>query len=185
MPTPDPRKVVAAPRPRPALLVAACLLLAGLGVALFFVLAEEEATPPPARDLASALARARGADDPFAGLTEVELALGADCLRLAVADTEAERGQGLRGVRELGPYDGMLFVNASDATSAYTMSGVTVPLDIAWFSRTGEPAGRAEMEPCPEGGPDCPLYSADGPYRFAVETLAGGLPSGALGSCPS
>jgi hypothetical protein len=65
------------------------------------------------------------------------------------------------------------------------MSGVTEPLDIAWYDATGEPVSRAAMEPCPEDGPDCPLYHADGPYRFALETFRGELPSGGLGSCPS
>ena len=174
------------PRPRPALMVVLSLAIAAAGAALFFVLpAGEESGPPPARDLTTALAEVGTAQAPFRGLTEVELALGDDCVRLAVADSEAERGQGLRGVTELGPYDGMLFVNQADTSTAYTMSGVTVPLDIGWYASDGEPAGRAEMEPCPEGGPGCPLYSADGPYRFAVETLGGGLPSGSLGACPS
>jgi uncharacterized membrane protein (UPF0127 family) len=79
----------------------------------------------------------------------------------------------------------MLFVNESDVMVGYTMSGVTVPLEIGWYAADGEPVSRTELEPCPEGGPDCPPYSADGAYRFAVETLGGGLPSGGLGSCPS
>ena len=169
-----------------------CLLLAGLGAALFFLFAEEESTPPPARDLASVLDRAtpvtRGE---FAGMTEIALAVGDECVRLVVADSETERGQGLRGRSDLPgddgtrPYAGMLFVYDADSTASYTMSGVTDPLDIGWYSRDGEPVDRAEMEPCPEGGPDCPLYSSDEPYRFALEAARGELPSGALGSCPS
>ena len=178
MPTPEPRV-------RPALLVVACLLIAAAGVGLFFALDEDEASPPPAGDIASALETARPADEPFDELTEVALAVGDSCVRLLVADEEAERGAGLRGVTDLGGYDGMLFVNESDVTSAYTMSGVTEPLDIGWYDAGGALVSRTAMEPCPEGGPDCPLYSADGPYRFALEAFAGGLPSGGLGGCPS
>ena len=178
-PTPEPRV-------RPALLVVVCLVLAGAGVGLFFAFnQEEESSPPVADDLASALGDARPATEPFGGLTEVALAVGDDCVRLLVADEEAERGAGLRGVTDLGPYDGMLFVNEADVTSAYTMSGVTEPLDIGWYDAGGGLVSRTAMKPCPDGGPDCPLYSADGPYRFALETFEGGLPSGGLGGCPS
>lgn len=173
---------------RPALLVVLSLVIAGAGIGLFFAFDEgEESSPPPAGDLAAVLEQARPVTaGEFAGLTEVALAVGDDCLRLVVADSEAERGQGLRG-RDEGPrpYDGMLFVNQSDVTSAYTMSGVTEPLDIGWYTYEGEPVGRAELEPCPEGGPDCPLYSADRAYRFAIETARGEFPSGGLGDCPS
>ena len=187
-PTPDPdsRQVVATPRVRPVLFVALSLLIAGVGVGLFFAFnQEEESSPPVADDLASALADARPASEPFGSLTEVALAVGDDCVRLLVADDEAERGAGLRGVTDLGPYDGMLFVNEADVTSAYTMSGVTEPLDIGWYDAGGGLVSRTAMEPCPEGGPECPLYSADGPYRFALETPPDELPSGALGGCPS
>ncbi|MBA2326870.1 MAG: DUF192 domain-containing protein [Actinobacteria bacterium] len=172
--------------PRLGLVVGLCLVVAGAGVAVFALLASSESAPPPppAKAIASALESARPASEGFIGYPETELALGDDCLRVAVADDEAERGQGLRG-RDLGPYDGMLFVNESDTTAAYTMSGVTVPLDIGWYTHDGEPVDRTEMEPCPEGGPDCPLYSADSSYRFALETLRGELPTGSLGGCPS
>ena len=179
-PTPDPAQ------PRVVLVVAAFIVLvAGAGVAVFALLGTEESDPPPAGDLTSALAEAGPAGAPFAGLTELQLAVGDDCLRLVVADAEAERGQGLRGRTELAPYDGMLFVNQSDTTAAYTMAGVTVPLEIGWYTAAGDLVDDTEMVPCPEGGPDCPLYSAAGRYRFALETLGGGLPSGSLGACPS
>ena len=186
-PTPEPAR----PRGlgRPALLVVVALLIAAAGVGLFFALDEEdkdqESGPPPADDIAAALSGAAAAEAPFDELTEVELAVGDDCVRLLVADDEAERGSGLRGVTDLGPYDGMLFVNETDVTSAYTMSGVTEPLDIGWYTADGAPVSRAELEPCPEGGPGCPLYSADGPYRFGLETFRGELPSGGLAGCPS
>jgi len=171
-------------RERLLLAVAGLLIVGGAGLVVFALLDSSESAPPPANAIASALEQARPASDEFAGFTETSLALGDDCLRLVIADTTEERSQGLRG-ETIGSYDGMLFVNEDDTTSAYTMAGVTVPLDVGWYSRTGEPVDRAEMEPCPEGGRDCPLYSATGPYRFALETLRGELPSGALSGCPS
>ncbi len=178
VPTPD-------RAPRLGLLVGLCLVVAGAGVMVFALLDSSESAPPPAADIAAVLDAPRPADAPFTGLTEVALAVGDDCLRVVVADSEAERGQGLRGHPEFGGYDGMLFVNESDSTSGYTMSYVTVPLDIGWYARDGELVDRTEMEPCPRGGPDCPLYSADDRYRFGLETLRGELPTGSLGGCPS
>src|SRR5688572_11200448 len=190
-PTPEPgdRQVIAMPRVRPPLLVVLSLVILGAGVGLFFAFDEDqEWSPPVADDVAAVLARAQPTTNAaeFEALTEVALAVGDDCLRVVVADSEAERGQGLRGHDEgPRPFQGMLFVNESDVTSAYTMSGVTHPLDIGWYDADGEPVDRAELEPCPEGGPDCPLYRAEGPYRFALETSRGERPSGGLGDCTS
>jgi uncharacterized membrane protein (UPF0127 family) len=177
-PTPD-------RRPSAVLAVAAALIGVGIGVLVYAFLDASDAPAPPATGIASALEKARPASEEFPGLTEAHLALGDDCLRVVIADIGPERGQGLRGRPDLGPYDGMLFVNEEDVTSAYTMAGVPVPLDIGWYTADGDPVDRTEMQPCPAGGPDCPRYSANDRYRFAVETLGGGLPSGALGACPS
>lgn len=128
---------------------------------------------------------AQPASGPFPGLTETQLAVGDDCLRLVVADDDDERFQGLTARSDVGAYDGMLFVFDDDSTSTFTMSGVPVPLSIGWYDRDGRPAGREAMVPCESSRADCPSYAADDPYRYAVETLDGGLPGGALGACPS
>ena len=174
---------------RARLVVLAAVVLAvvvagvGLAIALFSERSSTEPAPPPAAFLVAALAGARPAGEPFPDLTELRLAVGDDCLRLVVADEVEERVDGLRGRTELGAYDGMLFVFDSPSNSSFTMSGVTTPLDIGWYAASGQPAGRAEMEPCPSRASDCPAYSAGSPYRFAVETLGDDLPAGALGAC--
>ena len=85
--------------------------------------------------VSAVLPRATPARAPFAGLSELKVAVGYDhCLRLAVADTLDERVAGLRDRTDLGPYDGMLFVFQGPSNSGFTMSGVTVPLDIAALS---------------------------------------------------
>jgi len=174
---------------RARLVVSAAVALAvvvggvGLAIALFSGSNSTEPASPPAGFLVAALAAARAADDPFRDLTELQLAVGDDCLRLVVADEVDERVDGLRGRTDLGAYDGMLFVFDSPTNSSFTMSGVTTPLDIGWYSASGQPVGRTEMEPCPSRAPDCPAYSAGSRYRFAVETLGGDLPAGALSGC--
>jgi uncharacterized membrane protein (UPF0127 family) len=109
-----------------------------------------------------------------------------ECKRVAVADTLAERHEGLRGETDLTPYDGMLFVFGSDSDARFTMADTLVALDIGWYSAEGLPVDRTTMQPCPEGDDaTCPEYSATGKYRYALETPAGQLGGGALAGCSS
>ena len=63
------------------------------------------------------------------------------------------------------------------------MSGVTVPLDIAFFGTDGVRDSSRAMKPCPKAEVECPTYRADGAYLYAVETLKGGLSAGPLTAC--
>jgi hypothetical protein len=134
--------------------------------------------------IAEMVAVAGAAAEPFPALTELELAIGGRCARLAVADTPSERARGLMAVTDLGPYDGMLFVFDGDVEDAFTMHRTRLALDIGWYDGAGEPVDRAGMVPCPEpDAADCPLTRASGRYRYAVEVPAGGLGRGALAAC--
>jgi hypothetical protein len=125
------------------------------------------------------------AQAPFQGLGEVHVAVGDRCLRLAVADSLSERVAGLRDRTDLAPYDGMLFVFPGPSEAGFTMSGVTAPLDIGFYEADGRVRSHRRMAPCPDKvESQCPVYRADGPYQYAVETLEGQLPSGPLGPCP-
>jgi uncharacterized membrane protein (UPF0127 family) len=172
---------------RRAVAAAVVLVVAAavIGGALVLVLGDDDDTPAPAGTLAGVLAGASPATAPFRGLTEVQLGVGGDCLRTVVADDVDERGTGLMRRRELGPYGGMLFVFEGPTQGPFTMSDVPVPLDIAWYDAAGRPVDRLVMQPCPDRPPsECPSYRSRGPYRYAVETLEGELPAGALGGCP-
>jgi len=159
-----------------------------LSVALVKVL-DEVADPAPdagGMPLTAILPSSVAASAPFRGLSEVKAAIGYDhCLRLVVADSEAERVAGLRGhAGDLGPYDGMLFVFQGPTEAAFTMSDVNDPLDIAFFEQDGARNSTRAMKPCPEKAEnECPVYRADGPYVFAVETKPGQLPSGPITAC--
>jgi uncharacterized membrane protein (UPF0127 family) len=123
------------------------------------------------------------ASAPFAGLTETRLEVGGRCLRAVVADSEAERVEGLRQRSDLGPYDAMLFVFPEPTITSFTMSTVPVPLDIGFYAADGLPVSRLRMKPCPHAEADCPGYHATGAFTLALETLGGKLPSGALSGC--
>lgn len=132
--------------------------------------AERTASPVPGFDYVAC------ADDVAppeleADFGETELATG-DCY--LVAETPAQRSQGLMGVTDLGDTAGMVFVFDQDVQHSFTMRDTPMPLSIAWFDAAGELVSTHDMEPC-IGQDDCPSYSATGPYRFAVEVPQGQL----------
>lgn len=113
--------------------------------------------------------------------TVTEIELDGRNLRVAVAATVEERSQGLRGVTDLGDLDGMLFRWDTDLVStAFTMAGTLIPLDIAFFAADGSFVDGFRMDPC-ETDP-CPTYAAAAPYAFALETPASALPAPGPGS---
>ena len=129
------------------------------------------------------LLRTSAASALFASLTEAHVAVGGRCLRVVVADDEPERVQGLRQRRDLGPYDGMLFVFDAPTQTTFTMSTVPVALEIGFYDADGAPVSQRHMQPCPHAEADCPSYSAGAAFTLALETLGGKLPSGALSGC--
>jgi uncharacterized membrane protein (UPF0127 family) len=129
------------------------------------------------------LAPTTPASAPFASLTATQLGVGGRCLHVVVADDTAERVQGLRQRSDIGPYDGMLFVFDAPTATSFTMSTVPVGLDIGFYGADGSPVSRRHMKPCPSAEADCPDYHAGGPFTYALETLTGKLPSGALSGC--
>ena len=126
----------------------------------------------------------RAASAPFPGYRETRLDLDGRCRRVAVADTVSLRADGLRGHVDLGPYAGMLFVFDDDTASAFTMSGVTAPLEIGWYAADGSRVGGAHMAPCPDRTQaDCPVYASKRRYRLALETPGGSTSVSGLAPC--
>ena len=109
----------------------------------------------------------------FRGYREVRIASGGRCMRVVVADTAARRERGLRGVVDLAPYGGMVFAQAHDTDAAFTMAGVSEPLEITWYGSDGRSVGATLMRPCPDVAARCPVYANNRPYRFALETPGG------------
>jgi uncharacterized membrane protein (UPF0127 family) len=172
---------------RPVVITLLVLGAIALAVGLVAVL-DAVADPEPnagSIPVSAILNRQTPAESPFEGLGELKVAVGYDrCLRVVVADALDERVAGLRDRTDLGPYDGMLFVFDGPTETAFTMSGVTDPLQIAFFGSDGSRHSGRLMEPCPDSfETECPLYRADGPFQYAIETRKGQLPSGPLTAC--
>jgi uncharacterized membrane protein (UPF0127 family) len=134
---------------------------------------------------ATAIANASPANEPFPELTALRLAVGDRCIRLLVADSLDERVAGLRQRRDIGDYDGMLFVFDGAADVGFTMSTVPVPLDIGFYDADGKLVSTRHMKPCAKAENACPVYRSDEQFMYALETLKGKLPAGGISTCPS
>ena len=106
---------------------------------------------------------------------------GSRTLCVAVADTEAQRQQGLMGRHDLGGYDAMVFRFPSDSSVRFFMRDTPLPLSIAWYDSAGAFVSSTDMDPCPTRD-GCPTYGAAGPYRVAFEVPKGALAGAGLGS---
>jgi uncharacterized membrane protein (UPF0127 family) len=168
------------------------VVLAGVGVALLAVgivkLVGDDPTggssgAGSSQSLTAALAAATPADSPFPELTAARIAVGGRCIRVVIADTLAERVEGLRQRSDVGGYDGMLFVFDGATDTAFTMSTVPVPLDIGFYDGTGKLVSDEHMLPCAKAEDQCPVYRADGSFVYALETVKGKLPAGSLAGC--
>lgn len=93
---------------------------------------------------------------------------------MAMAETSAQRSQGLQGVTELpGGLDGMLFVFDQPRTASFHMRTVGLDLDIWWFDPGGVVIGSTEMTTCIDEV--CVDYPSPGEIGWALETPAGAL----------
>ena len=120
------------------------------------------------------------AEAPFDTLTAGTIRVGGRPVDVVVADSLAERVQGLRGRPDPAPYAGMLFVFPADTTVAFTMAGVPDVLDVAFFDARGRRVDQLRMKPCAGTDATCPVYEADGAYRYTLETAPGAMPTGRL-----
>jgi hypothetical protein len=99
------------------------------------------------------------------------MVIGDEELIVAVADTSAERSQGLRGASDLGELDGMWFIHDGVGPVSYTMQQTLIPLDIWFIDGEGVIVGTTEMEPCPDD--PCPSYPSSEPVLWVLETELG------------
>jgi len=95
-----------------------------------------------------------------------------------LADSSADRGQGLMGVTSLGTPEAMAFVWDRPTSGAFFMFQTVTPLSIAWFDTDGLLVSTADMDPClSDDSADCERFRADGQYVLALEVFQGDLAS--------
>ncbi len=113
------------------------------------------------------------ASQPVLGVFDIgSVSVDDTTLRVAIAASDEERAQGLRGVDTLPDgVDGMLFVFGEERPASFGMEDTIIPLDIWWFDGDGVLLGSTDLEPCP--GPPCPVYASPGGVAWALETPAG------------
>lgn len=138
--------------------------------------------PPDPKGVVGAWSEPVGGRTPLAGFGEtaatITAADGTVCeVCLLTAITREQRATGLMFVTdpELGGYDGMVFAFESDAGSGFWMRNTRLPLSIAYFDGDGVLVSTTDMEPCPDNEPNCPVYPASGPFRYAIEVPQGRL----------
>jgi hypothetical protein len=110
-------------------------------------------------------------ESPFFDGDTARMVIGDEELTVAVADTSAERSQGLRGASDLGELDGMWFSHDGVGPVSYTMQQTLIPLDIWFIDGGGVIVGTTEMEPCPDD--PCPSYPSPEPVLWVLETELG------------
>lgn len=108
---------------------------------------------------------------PFFDGDTVTVVVGDERLVVAVADTSAERSQGLRQAVDLGGLDGMLFIHNAEGPVSYGMRDTLIPLDIWFIDAGGTIVGTSEMEPC--DSEPCPSYPSPEPVLRVLETEMG------------
>jgi uncharacterized membrane protein (UPF0127 family) len=103
----------------------------------------------------------------------VEVLVGETPLVVALADEETERQQGLMEIADLGDFDGMLFAWTEPITTGFFMKDTLIALDLFFFDEQGVLIDQTTLEPC--RAEPCPVFVADGLFRWVLEAPAGSI----------
>lgn len=98
----------------------------------------------------------------------IPLSFGEHQLLVELADTEAERQQGLMYREGLAPGHGMLFVYPDERERGFWMRNTLIPLSIAFLDRQGRIVHIADMQPLDET-----TTRSQRPAMYAVEADQG------------
>ena len=93
-------------------------------------------------------------------------------VEVELAQTDEEKRMGLSGRRNLGDYEGMLFVMDEVSASAFWMKDMLIPLDIIFIdSKFFIVDIKENIQPC--GREYCPSIYSQSPYLYVLEVNAG------------
>ena len=96
------------------------------------------------------------------------LKVGSHPLKVEVAQTEAQRSQGLMFRKSLGRDDGMLFIFEDPGYYAMWMKNTLIPLSVAFIDDKGAITNIEDMQPQTEDS-----HCAGRPARYALEMNRG------------
>ncbi len=108
---------------------------------------------------------------PFAhsqSLLRIPLYIHGKEIRVEVAKTPEERSRGLRGRRQLGKDEGMLFIFEAEDYHGFWMKDTFLPLSIAFIDREGKIVWITDMKPLTLTSHDPPR-----PILYALEMNKG------------
>jgi uncharacterized membrane protein (UPF0127 family) len=104
--------------------------------------------------------------------------LGSGVYSLWLADTEAERIQGLSDTEKLGPNGGLLMKYDAAKTHGIWMKDMNFPLDIIWLDEDKKVIYIVKNAP-PET-PVSTIYTPEDPARYVIELPAGSVDKAAI-----
>ena len=113
-----------------------------------------------------------GSDKNNERYVEIEIPNGVPIrVDVQLAETEAEKIQGLSGRKYLGDYEGMLFINESDVNSPFWMKDMLIPLDIIFIDSENYIVDvKNGQQPCEPNF--CPSIYPKQEYRYVLEVNA-------------
>lgn len=101
-------------------------------------------------------------------LDSVELTAGMHVIKAELAATPPQQAVGMMMRTEMGPNEGMLFVNGDSSPRCFWMRNTLLPLSIAFISDDGTIVNIAEMQPRSDES-----HCSAKPVRYALEMNKG------------
>ncbi len=136
--------------PLPGSIVAAAAILALVGLPGCGGSGDGEAAGPggeSAAEVQDSAAEGASVERSPAGFRVTTIEVGGHEVAVEVAESDADRQQGLMGRDSLPPDRGMLFVYSRPQTLSFWMRNTEIPLDIAYISQNGRIVDIQQMEP--------------------------------------
>lgn len=99
--------------------------------------------------------------------------IGGKIWQVEIADTPAERAQGLMNRETLPEGHGMLFVFDTPGRHGFWMKNTLIPLDIVWLDEDMQVLEAKFAVPCPAEAEQCPQYVPQQDAKYVLEVNGG------------
>ncbi len=106
------------------------------------------------------------------GDKQPKVCFDATCLKVEIAQTNAELERGLQYRQSMPRDEGMLFVFPQNVEAGFWMKNTLLPLDMIWINESQHVIHiEKNAPPCLQE--KCPTYGPKDPIRYVLETNAG------------